>query len=54
MARKKKIQFQVNTEEYQILTEYASLRNVSMAEVLREYVKTIPRLIEKLKKSQLL
>ncbi|HBK95823.1 MAG TPA: DNA-binding protein [Microcoleaceae bacterium UBA10368] len=41
MSREKKIQFNVNEIEYQRLKEYAAILNVSMAEVLRDYIKSL-------------
>ncbi len=41
MSRDKKIQFNVNEREYQQLKEYAEKLNVSMAEVLRDYIKSL-------------
>ena len=39
MTRQKKIQFYVTDQEYEKLKEYALKLNVSMAEVLRDYIK---------------
>jgi len=41
MSREKKIQFNVNEREYLILKEYAEYLNISMAEVLRDYIKSL-------------
>ncbi|BBD53072.1 hypothetical protein L2E69_08355 [Planktothrix agardhii 1806] len=41
MSREKKIQFNVNEREYQQLKEYAESLNISMAEVLRDYIKSL-------------
>jgi hypothetical protein len=41
MLREKKIQFNVNEREYQQLKEYAESLNISMAEVLRDYIKSL-------------
>ena len=41
MSRPKKIQFNVNEREYQRLKEYAEKVDLSMAEVLRDYIKTL-------------
>jgi hypothetical protein len=41
MSREKKIQFNVNEREYQQLKEYAECLNISMAEVLRDYIKSL-------------
>jgi predicted hydrocarbon binding protein len=41
MSRQKKIQFNVNEREYEILKEYAKYLNISMAEVLRDYIKSL-------------
>jgi hypothetical protein len=44
MTRPKKIQFNVNEQEYQLLKVYAESKNLSMAEVLRDYIKSLPAL----------
>ncbi len=41
MSRDKKIQFNVNQKEYEKLKAYAEKENVSMAEVLRDYIKNL-------------
>jgi hypothetical protein len=41
MSRTKKNQFNVNEREYQQLKEYAEFLNISMAEVLRDYIKSL-------------
>lgn len=41
MSRLKKIQFNVNEREYEILKERAESLNRSMAEVLRDYIKSL-------------
>ncbi len=41
MTRDKKIQFNVNQKEYEKLKAYSEKENVSMAEVLRDYIKTL-------------
>nr|ADN16795.1 conserved hypothetical protein [Gloeothece verrucosa PCC 7822] len=41
MTRQKKIQFYVNELEYEKLKAYAKKLNVTMSEVLRDYVKSI-------------
>jgi hypothetical protein len=41
MPRAKKIQFNVNESEYQRLKKCAEKLGVSMAEVLRDYIKTL-------------
>jgi len=41
MSRKRKIQFNVNEKEYERLKSYAELEGLSMAEVLRDYIKTL-------------
>jgi|GEM_PF-1207433 hypothetical protein len=41
MSREKKIQFNVNEREYQQLREYAESLNILMAEVLRDYIKSL-------------
>lgn len=46
MSRLKKIQFNVNEDEYLLIKEWADLRKLSMAEVLRECIKVFPEKIE--------
>ncbi len=41
MSREKKIQFNGNENEYQKLKKYAESLNISMAEVLRDYIKSL-------------
>lgn len=41
MVRDKKIQFNINELEYKKLKEYAELKQLSMAEVLRDYIKSL-------------
>jgi hypothetical protein len=41
MSRTKKIQFNVNEREYNQLKEFSEHQGVSMAEVLRDYIKTL-------------
>ncbi|MEY3870844.1 MAG: hypothetical protein RLZZ338_4738 [Cyanobacteriota bacterium] len=41
MSRTKKSQLNVNEREYQQLREYAAILNISMAEVLRYYIKSL-------------
>ncbi|MBN3948120.1 MAG: hypothetical protein V7K14_27175 [Nostoc sp.] len=41
MARQRKMQFNVTEEEYQILKEYSEKKELSMAEILRDYIKTL-------------
>lgn len=41
MSGSKKIQFNVNEREYQKLKEYAESVDLSMAEVLRDYIKSL-------------
>ena len=41
MSREKKIQFNVNEREYEKLKNYAEKLGLSMAEVLRDYIKSI-------------
>ena len=43
MSREKKIQFNVNEREYGLLKRYAKSLNISMAEVLRDYIKTLEK-----------
>ncbi len=44
MARGKKMQFYLSEQEYILLQEYAEDKQISMAEVLRDYIKTLPQL----------
>ncbi|BAZ22845.1 CopG domain protein DNA-binding domain protein [Kalymmatonema gypsitolerans NIES-4073] len=37
------MQFNVTNEEYEILKQYAEEKNLSMAEILRDYIKTLPK-----------
>jgi protein-arginine kinase activator protein McsA len=41
MARTKKMQFNVTTQEYETLKKVAERKNLSMAEVLRDYIKSL-------------
>jgi hypothetical protein len=41
MTRPRKIQFNVNDREYQALKDYAESIELSMAEVLRDYIKSL-------------
>ncbi len=41
MSRDKKIQFNVTQKEYELLKTYAESEGISMAEVLRDYIKTL-------------
>ncbi|WP_043938794.1 ribbon-helix-helix domain-containing protein [Planktothrix prolifica] len=41
MSREKKIQFNVNEKEYERLKSHAESEGLSMAEVLRDYIKTL-------------
>jgi len=41
MTRPKKIQFNVNDVEYEKLKEYSEAVGLSMAEVLRDYIKSL-------------
>ncbi len=41
MSRTKKIQFWVTDQEYEKLQEYANKTQVSMAEVLRDFIKSL-------------
>ncbi len=47
MARGKKMQFYLSDQEYILLQEYAEDRQISMAEVLRDYIKTLPQIKKK-------
>ena len=41
MARQKKIQFYVNELEYEQLKRYADTLRISVAEALRDYIKSL-------------
>ncbi len=41
MNRNKKIQFWVTTHEYETLKKVAEFKEVAMAEVLRDYIKSL-------------
>lgn len=41
MARQRKMQFNVTQEEYEIIKEYSEKKQLSMAEILRDYIKTL-------------
>ncbi|WP_196515269.1 hypothetical protein [Nostoc sp. WHI] len=41
MARQRKMQFNVTEDEYQIIKEYSEKKQLSMAEILRDYIKTL-------------
>lgn len=41
MARQRKMQFNVSEKEYQIIKEYSEKKELSMAEILRDYIKTL-------------
>ncbi len=43
MGRQKKMQFNVTNEEYEILKQYAEEKNLSMAEILRDYIKSLQK-----------
>ncbi|WP_043936923.1 ribbon-helix-helix protein, CopG family [Planktothrix rubescens] len=45
MSREKKIQFNVNEKEYERLKSHAESEGLSMAEVLRDYIKTLTILL---------
>ncbi|MEH1873769.1 hypothetical protein [Nostoc sp.] len=47
MARQRKMQFNVTEEEYQIIKEYSEQKQLSMAEILRDYIKTLALPIKK-------
>ena len=44
MSREKKIQFNVNEGEYELLKKYAEEVSMSMAEVLRDYIKSLKKI----------
>lgn len=46
MARTKTLQIRLNENEFFILEQYAKLQNVSMSEVLRDYVKSLKPVID--------
>ncbi len=37
------MQFNVTNEEYEILKQYAEEKNLSMAEILRDYIKSLQK-----------
>ena len=41
MARNKKMQFNVTEKEYETLKKVAESKNLSMAEILRDYIKSL-------------
>jgi len=41
VARQRKMQFNVTQEEYEIIKEYSEKKQLSMAEILRDYIKTL-------------
>jgi hypothetical protein len=41
VGRERKMQFNVSEEEYQIIKEYSERKQLSMAEILRDYIKTL-------------
>ncbi|MBO3458629.1 plasmid mobilization protein [Aetokthonos hydrillicola] len=41
MGREKKIQFNVSEKEYEKLKNYAQKAGLSMAEILRDYIKSL-------------
>jgi hypothetical protein len=41
VARQRKMQFNVTEDEYQIIKEYSEKKQLSMAEILRDYIKTL-------------
>jgi hypothetical protein len=41
VGRERKMQFNVSEEEYQIIKEYSEKKQLSMAEILRDYIKTL-------------
>jgi hypothetical protein len=44
MTRPRKIQFNVTEQEYQALKAYAEVKNLSMAEILRDYIKSLSKI----------
>ncbi len=43
MARQKKMQFWISEKEYEQLKQYAESENLSMGEILRDYIKSLPQ-----------
>jgi len=43
MSRQKKINFWVNEREYEQLSAYAVSQQLSISEVLRDYIKSLPK-----------
>jgi hypothetical protein len=41
VARQRKMQFNVTEEEYQVIKEYSEKKQLSMAEILRDYIKSL-------------
>lgn len=46
MARNKTLQIRLNEKEFSTLEQYAKLQNVAMAEVLRDYIKSLKPIAE--------
>lgn len=46
MAREKKIQFWVNDLEYKQLKDYAESKQIAVGELLRDYIKSLPKVKE--------
>lgn len=47
MVRQRKMQFNISEEEYQIIKEYSQKKQLSMAEILRDYIKTLASINKK-------
>jgi hypothetical protein len=43
MARQKKMQFWISEKEYEQLKQFAERENLSMGEILRDYIKSLPQ-----------
>jgi predicted DNA-binding protein len=42
MTKEKRLQIRLSAEEYTKLAAYANRKDISMAQVLREYIKRLP------------
>jgi hypothetical protein len=43
MARDKRLEIRLTEEDYRKLEAYANQKDISMAQVLRDYIKRLPR-----------
>lgn len=46
MARNKTLQIRLNENEFTTLEQYAKMQKVAMAEVLRDYIKSLKPIVE--------